>query len=260
MIPNFEIFGRTFSAYMILALIGYLTALFVTVEIAKRHRLDEVHMLYLLLYSAIGILLGGHILYGITNIPLAVKIVSNIDAIKTFKDFIDSVITLFGGSVFYGGLIGAVFTAYIYIKKNRLEMQEYFNTAILAVPLFHFFGRIGCFLSGCCYGIEWAGGIVYSHSAIEAANHILRFPVQLVEAAVNIILFIIMLTLYRRLKYKHLIAHIYFTVYPLCRFFLEFLRGDEYRGFLFNLSTSQIISVIILTANFIIFAKRKGTD
>lgn len=253
MIPNFEIFGKTFSAYMILALIGYLVILFVTVKIAKNNGLDEIHMLYMILFAAIGVFLGGHFLYGITNINIIIKLIQTPNIINSFSDFIDYIVAIFGGSVFYGGMIGAAIVALIYVKKNKLNPKEYLSAAVIAIPLFHFFGRLGCFLSGCCYGIEWKYGIVYHHATVESANNIPRFPVQLVEAAVNICLFFLLLMIYTRTKYRFKTIIIYLFIYPLCRFFLEYLRGDDYRGFLFGLSTSQIISLLLIVSAIVLF-------
>ena len=36
--------------------------------------------------------------------------------------------------------------------------------------------------------------------------------------------------------------------YAVGRFTLEFWRGDDYRGFLFGLSTSQLISIAVFIA------------
>ena len=250
MIPVFEIFGKEFSAYMITALIGYLVVIYTMFKLAIKNKLDEYHILYMLLFAAIGILLGGHILYGITNFDLIINMFKNIGEISSFKEFMDNLTVIFGGSVFYGGMLGAVVISYIYLKRNNLNMGRYFSLAIMAIPLFHFFGRVGCFLSGCCYGVEWQHGITYHHALVDSANGVPRFPVQLVEAVFNLVLFFVLLHIYNKSKHKAKTVYLYFIAYPVCRFILEFLRGDEYRGFLFGLSTSQKISIILFFASF----------
>ena len=257
MIPVFEIFGKEFSAYMITALIGYLIVVYVMVKLAIKNKIDEYHMLYMILFSAIGVLLGGHMLYGLTNFELMIDMFKNIEKISTFKEFMDNLTTVFGGSVFYGGMLGAVAIAYIYLKRNKLNLGEYFSLAIMAIPLFHFFGRIGCFLSGCCYGVEWEYGIVYHYALVESANGLPRFPVQLIEAIFNIFLFFVLLHIYNKGKEKIKTIYVYFISYPICRFMLEYLRGDEYRGFLFGLSTSQIISLALILITFSAIIRKK---
>ena len=122
----------------------------------------------------------------------------------------------------------------------------------MMIPLFHFFGRLGCFTAGCCYGVEWEHGIVYEHSILESANHVARFPVQLVEAVLNLMLFFLLFYLYKRGKATHKILLLYLLIYPVYRFILEFFRGDTYRGFVGFMSTSQFISVILFTISAVV--------
>ena len=152
---------------------------------------------------------------------------------------------IFGGSVFYGGLLGGLLSGLIVIKAKKMNLK--FTTDFLTpiIPLFHTFGRIGCFLSGCCYGVKSKIGFTYKHSLIESANGVNRFPIQLVEASFNLLLFILIYYLFRKGKIKGKLLYLYLILYSIIRFALEFFRGDSYRGFLLHLSTSQIISILI---------------
>lgn len=245
MIPNFVLFGKVISVYMLTALAGILVILYFTYHEAQKNGLDEIHMLYMMLFSMIGVGIGGHILYGITNFNKIVWLIKNIGSIPSWKALWDHIIIIFGGSVFYGGLIGGILVALLYIRKQRIDLGAYADIAATSIPLFHTFGRVGCFLSGCCFGIPWEHGCTYHYSAVAEANFIPRFPVQLVEAALNLTLFFAMFRCMKTHRLKHHLLHLYLLVYPIYRFALEFLRGDEYRGFLWGLSTSQIISIIV---------------
>lgn len=248
MIPNIELFGKTITPYMLLALTGVLVILFFTQRVGKKRGLDDIHILYMLLFCFIGVLIGGHLLYGITNMPVIIHTLSNLQELDSFWAVIERLAQIFGGSVYYGGLIGALLVAFIYLRHNKLPVGPYADVASLAIPLFHFFGRLGCFLSGCCYGIQWEHGFVYHHSLAQSANGVPRFPVQLVEAVLNLALFFLMFRCLKKQRLKNRLLPLYLTVYPIYRFILEFLRGDEYRGFLGPLSTSQVISVAIMLA------------
>ena len=57
-----------------------------------------------------------------------------------------------GGLVFYGGLIGALIADTVYLRKKRLPLWEVADTLAPAIALGQAFGRIGCFLNGCCFG------------------------------------------------------------------------------------------------------------
>ncbi len=112
--------------------------------------------------------------------------------------------------------------------------------------LFHIFGRIGCFLGGCCYGLPSAWGVVYRYSPVAEANGLVRFPVQLVEAAWNLVLFLLLAWLQRR--GSPICCPCIWSSIPPARFLLEFFRGDAYRGILLGLSTSQWISLFLFPA------------
>ena len=246
MIPNFEVFGKTLSAYVVLAAVGFLVTVFVMYKGAKKVGLDEFHVLFMILFSGIGIVLGGHLLYGITNIKQLISMIENFDQIKSFDQFLDQISYIFGGGVFYGGMVGAIIVGLIYIKIKKLDKDQYLNFVIIGVPLFNIFGRIGCFCSGCCFGVEWEHGFTYDCSMIEIANGVPRFPVQLVESLLNVVLVCAMWYIYTKTKHKFKTFDFYLLTYGVCRFLLEYLRGDEYRGIWMSLSTSQWISIVIV--------------
>jgi len=249
MFKEIILFGKVISPYSILAIIGSFAAGIYACKKAKKFTGDDSDMLTLVLISAIGVIFGGRILYGITNYKTVLTLFSDLSVIKSFKDFEDYAVMIFGGAVYYGGLIGGMVVGFIYMKKKRYDIDLSTDIAAPAIPLLHFFGRIGCFLVGCCYGLECKIGVTYQHSLIASANGVNRFPIQLVEAVFNLCLFFVLDYLLRHEKLKGKLIYIYLIAYPIARFIIEFFRGDEYRGFLFGLSTSQIISI-----GFLIFA------
>jgi len=236
--------GRTIGMYQIMMLAGIFAAGIYVTQICKKNGHDDNDGIIFLLIVSIGVFAGGHILYSIVNYQMFIKVIQNISVINSFEKFLIAVSYVFGGNVFYGGLLGGILTAVIILKK-RPQYIYLLDIATPAIPLFHFFGRIGCFLAGCCFGIESSFGFTYDHSIIEEANGINRFPVQLLEAFVNLLLFFILDFIRRKNLFKQNIIYLYLLFYAVARFFLEFLRGDEYRGFVFVLSTSQIISILI---------------
>lgn len=153
-----------------------------------------------------------------------------------------------GGFVFYGGLLGAIVAFPVAEKICHIPGKIYLNHLAGCFPLFHGFGRIGCLLAGCCYGIRYSGPghIVYNGITYGAPTGVPLFPVQLLEAVIEFGIAFLLLWLehYGR---NHLIL-LYLFVYSIVRFMDEFLRGDRIRGIWGGLSTSQICSLIILIA------------
>lgn len=148
-----------------------------------------------------------------------------------------------GGFVFYGGLIfGLLFYLFysIYLKKFN------FKKSYLLVPglIFgHAIGRVGCFLTGCCYGTQcdlpWA-------MTLEGIS---RHPVQLYEAISLFILGFFSLRWIQKKCTNLTVVTNYLIIYAVIRFITEYYRGDEIRGiFWLSLSTSQLISLGILVS------------
>lgn len=261
MFPYIDIFGKHISTYAIMALIGALISGYIACRMTKEKGYDDNNTIILLLISTIGVFLGGHILYGITNINKLYLFIIHIGNTPDLDTFIGVIGDIFGGSVFYGGLIGGITAGAIYIKKKKLPLGIFSDIGATIIPLFHFFGRIGCFLVGCCYGVESKIGFTYTHSLSETANHVNRFPIQLVEASFNLCIFFLLYYLLKKNIMKSKLLGLYLVIYPIGRFIFEFFRGDEYRGFIFGLSTSQFISIILFGLGlFLILKKEKDSS
>ena len=248
MFPTFELFGKTFGTYTLLALAGILVAGVYACRTAAARGFDDNDMIVFGLVGAVGVLLGGHVLYGLTDPQRLLAFFRGLGGLGSLREFLESAVLTFGGSVFYGGLLGGMLAAGLYARKKGLDLQAFSDMAAPAVPLFHVFGRVGCFMGGCCYGIPSPVGFVYTHSLLEPANGVCRFPVQLLEAAFNLALFGLLHVLLVRGRCKGRLFCLYLLVYSAGRFFLEFLRGDDLRGIFFGLSTSQWISLPLFAA------------
>ncbi|MCL2411533.1 MAG: prolipoprotein diacylglyceryl transferase [Treponema sp.] len=254
MFPYIEIFGRSIGLFQIMLLCGIFSSGIYACLTAIKFNLDYTDVIIFILLLSVGAIIGSYLLYILVNYRKIIFIFNNINA---FKNILGVLQYIFSGSVFYGGLLGGIFTGYILIKKNNVY-QKYVDIIFASIPLFHFFGRIGCFLGGCCFGISCKFGLMFTNNPIPEANGITRFPVQLLEAFFNISLFFLLNHLLNKGKFKNNLLYVYLIIYAIGRFFIEFLRGDEFRGIWFYLSTSQVISIlIVLTVLIKIFIIRK---
>jgi len=242
MFPGFTIFDTFISSYAVTAAIGVFAAGITAMVRYKKLTGSNYPMLIVLLFSTIGILLGGSILYGITRIEYWHYIFEAEDLWTAIR----LIGVIFGGLVFYGGLLGGMLVAGIIIKINKYPGELITDVAAPSAALFHAFGRIGCFLGGCCYGIESDFGFVFTHSLNESANGVRRLPVQLFESGYEFILFFVLSYLLKKEKLKGRLFSLYLLLYAVFRFVIEYFRGDIYRGFIFGLSTSQFISIFIV--------------
>lgn len=162
------------------------------------------------------------------------------------------------GFVFYGGLIVAVVSLIIYMKKKNLPLLTTSDFIITGLPLGHAFGRIGCFLAGCCYGkptdLPW--GVIFTDTHAMVSPELLGVPVhpvQLYEAAGNLLIFWLLHKLYNRPHKNGTVLLAYIFCYGTMRFVLEFFRGDFRGAYLFGLSPSQLITLLLAASAGIIW-------
>lgn len=251
MFPFFTIFGKTVGTYSLMALVGAAAVCIMLYILSKKgFKIGLDDTVLVLLFAVLGIAVGGSFLYAVTN----VKYLSLLAEIKSFGEFLDLCRVMFGGSVFYGGLIGVCVFGSWGVRMLKLDLKLYSDLFAVCAPLFHGFARIGCFLGGCCYGIESQFGFTaYGNILVPDVNGVRRFPVQLLESVCNFLIFGFILILFlKKRAAKRLEGRLFFVylgIYSFARFFIEFLRGDEIRGYIFGISTSQFIGLFAIAAS-----------
>ena len=173
-----------------------------------------------------------------------------------------------GGLVFFGGLIGGLLGALLYLRFARVNPLNLVDVVIPFLPLAHAIARIGCFLNGCCYGspsdAPWAvafpkdsaayvkhlqGGLVPS-----TATHSLHVhPTQLYASLGLLCIFFIMRYAYKRPHRLGAVALLYPILYGALRFSTEFFRGDSARSLL-SLTVSQVFALTLCLGGILLYA------
>ena len=157
-----------------------------------------------------------------------------------------------GGLVFYGGVAGSVLALFFYMRAKKISFWKGLDFLLPYVALTHAFGRIGCFLNGCCYGrvcdLPWA----VRFPELPEPVH----PTQLYEFFFNFCLFFFLNSRYPRRRFEGEISALYFMGYAIGRFLIEFLRGDN--PFWFFLTVNQWISAGIFVAAGALWRIRKS--
>lgn len=161
--------------------------------------------------------------------------------------FIDDPSQGFGyrGITFLGGLFGGSGAFLLLYRHERKKSGKALLGIIPILPccvcIAHAFGRIGCFLSGCCYGKPTDSMLGVKFPMLPERVH----PTQLYEAGFLFLLFGILSFLAFRRQWKFNIV-LYFLAYGAFRFFIEFLRGDERGSLIPGLSPSQFLSLLLI--------------
>ncbi|MDE7280934.1 MAG: prolipoprotein diacylglyceryl transferase [Ruminiclostridium sp.] len=259
MISNIEIFGRSIPTYSLCAVLGgvfLVLYFFIQTKFPRKGfvKVECQDMLFMLVYAGVAAFIGAKLMFIVTSVNF------NWYEDKTVSDNLKIwlILIITGGIVFYGGLIGAAIGAFIYAKKFSVPYSEIFDLALTGVPLFHAFGRIGCFLAGCCYGMEYHGtfAVVYPEGNTGGApSGVELLPIQLIEAAANLAIWVFLAAVYRKTKRRWFPSGLYLVSYGVIRFILEFFRGDMIRGHLFMLSSSQVISIFAVGAGVLLIVR-----
>jgi phosphatidylglycerol:prolipoprotein diacylglycerol transferase len=163
-----------------------------------------------------------------------------------------SLSTLMAGGVFYGGFLAALFFTLWYVRVQKIPFWRLADVVAPAVVLGQSVGRLGCFSAGCDYGKPTSApwGVVYTsafaHEVAGVPLGVRLQPAQLFESLTTFLIFALLLWWFPKRKRDGDVFLAYVGLYAVARFFLEFVRGDEDRGFLFHhlLSTSQFIALL----------------
>lgn len=232
---------NTYGVFLALAFLG---GILVATRLAERDGLPRERIYDLCLWVLLASLLGSKILMFFTEAEYR----EHPAQLLSF-DFLRS------GGVFYGGLIGAVVTGYVLIRRYGLPWWKTADACAPGIALGNVLGRQGCFSAGCCWGkptnLPW--GVRFTQLGhevtgvpIDAKLH----PTQLYESFAMVVVFFFLLWLHRRKKFSGQVILAYVAIYAGVRFLIEFVRDDP-RGDLFGLttltglSTSQMIGLIV---------------
>ena len=198
-------------------------------------------------YLILGIIIGGRLGYIL---------------IYNFNYYINNLIEILfiwkGGMSFHGGVIGVIFSTYLFSKKNKIDIFEYLDLVSLGAPIGIFFGRVSNYVNSELYGK--ATDVIWSVKFLSVDN-LNRHPSQIYEAIFEgVILFIILNYFYRsKIKTPGVISSLFLIYYSFFRFFIEFTREpDSHIGYVFmNFSIGQIICLLTFVFGSVLLKMRR---
>lgn len=142
------------------------------------------------------------------------------------------------------------------LQDQKACIFKYADVILPSVALAQGFGRIGCFLAGCCYGKETESvfSVIFQNSEY-APNHVALIPTQLYSSGLDFLHFLLLLLIARNKKEDGQVTACYLIFYSIGRFVIEFFRGDIIRGSVGILSTSQFISIFTGIAGIVLLIR-----
>jgi phosphatidylglycerol:prolipoprotein diacylglycerol transferase len=242
--------GFTVNAYGFFVAVGFIVGFALAIRTARAKGIPFERVVDLFFYTLLSSILGSRILFVLTDVDF-------------FLHHPSKILNLWeGGLVFYGGLLCAIAVAVVYMRRHRLPFWKMADLFSPPVALGLFFGRIGCFFAGCCYGTEtslpWA--VVFTNPDSLARLNVPLHPTQLYDAANGLVLFVILVWMQKRKTFDGQVFGCFVFLYSVSRYFIEMVRGDPRGSFLGTaLSTSQGIGMGLAIASlFMLFFLKKG--
>lgn len=167
-----------------------------------------------------------------------------------------------GGLMFYGGLGGAIVAIAVFSALIRCPLSALLDLGAVALPIGHAFGRVGCFLNGCCWGrvcegalsvcypagsAPWLAQVEEGLIARSAARSLPVLPSQPVEALLNLALFAVLARVAAGRPRRWTLTGLYLVAYAAIRYFTETLRSDP-RMAIGPFSIAQFICLFVFAA------------
>jgi phosphatidylglycerol:prolipoprotein diacylglycerol transferase len=167
-----------------------------------------------------------------------------------------------GGLVFLGGAVLAAAVVLLYARHKRFALGDVADVLVPSVSIAHVFGRIGCFMVGCCYGKPWASGVRFPPGSVAYTELLAQrqfyvgapctpalHPTQLYEAVGEVLIFAGLLWLWPRRKFAGAVALAYAFAYGILRFVVEIFRGDEVRAFVISIRLPALARMLGLPSD-----------
>lgn len=164
------------------------------------------------------------------------------------------------GFVFYGSLLFAIPTMLLFFRRHKLPTLAMLDIMAVTTCIVHAFGRLGCFMAGCCYGKPHDGFLSVTFAdPLSAANPLQTplYPTQLYSSSAILAIMVVLLFIKRRKTFDGQLFMLYLMLYAIARSVLEIYRGDIARGFIIEgiMSNSQFISLLVFFASLIVYVR-----
>lgn len=252
-----NIFGFSLRYYSLLFVTGLILTILILKWIFKKEGLLSENLDKLTIYSIIGLVVGmrlGHCLFYEPSYYLA----NPLEIMLPVKFLEEGGIefTGFQGLASHGGVLGFLIALYFYSRKTKQSMIGTLDLIAVAAPLLGVFIRLGNFMNSEIIGIPTTSslGVIF-----ERVDDIPRHPAQLYEAFSYLIIFIIMIFLYKKMRHKNekgIFFGLVLVLIFVARFLIEFVKENQVNfedGMSLNMGQILSLPYIIIGIGFMIY-------
>ena len=232
-------------SYGVMMAVAFVVGTFLALRESRRLSLDEDKVVNVILVTLVASVLGARMLYVLEHLP-------------EFRREWSSVLALWqGGLTLYGGVAAGTFAGLVAAKRMNLPVWITADALTPALALGTAFGRIGCFLNGCCYGrptdLPW--GVVFPHdsfASLEFGNQPVH-PSQLYNAAVGLALFALFQFLRGRIRVPGVMFWSFIALFAAIRIPLDLTRAYEADAVLLRVGVADVTESQMMSMGLILF-------
>ncbi len=245
----FSLLGKEIYWYGIIISLGFLLAIIVATNEAKRLKVDPEYIMDIVLWGTPFGIIGARLYYVIFNW-------------SEYKNDLGEIIaTWHGGLAIYGAIIAALIVTYVYCRVKKIDLWEILDISALGVFIGQIIGRWGNFINQEAYGgptaLPWRMQIF----DVMQQKWIMVHPTFFYESLWNLMGLLFVLWYRKKKRFNGQIFLIYALWYGIGRFMIEGLRADSlYIG---SFRVSQLVAIVFVLSSaglMTYFKKKKSFD
>ena len=232
-------------AYGLMMAIAFVVGTFLSLRAARRASLDEDKVVNVILVTLVASILGARMLYVLEHLG-------------EFRREWTSVLALWqGGLTLYGGLFAGTFAGLVAARRMGLPVWVTADALTPALALGTMFGRVGCYLNGCCYGqptnLPW--GVVFppgSFAALEFGSSPVH-PSQLYNALAGLALFLLFTVARSRFRVPGVMFWSFIVAFGSLRIPLDLTRAYEADAVLLRIGIAEVTESQLMSLGMMLF-------
>lgn len=241
----FELGPLHLRSYGLMMAIAFVVGTFLGLREARRMSLDEDKVVNVILVTLIASVFGARMLYVLEHL-------------SEFRREWTSVLALWqGGLTLYGGVAAGTFAGLVAARRMGLPVWITADALTPSLALGTMFGRIGCYLNGCCYGrptnLPW--GVVFPHDSfayLEFGEQPVH-PSQIYNALAGLALFLLFMALRKRFRVPGVMFWTFIILFALIRIPLDMTRTYEADAVLMRIGMLDFTESQLMSAGMILF-------
>jgi phosphatidylglycerol:prolipoprotein diacylglycerol transferase len=250
---KFGVFNVYSFGFMLAA--SFLVGIYISARRAKKFGVDPQYVLDLSVYLILAGVIGSRLLYVVFHLT-------------EYDNILDIFALWQGGATLYGGFLLAVLVSYIFAHTKGIDYLLITDIMSPALALGIMLTRVGCYMSGCCFGKETSlpWGVIfppesaagaYARQLTDNQGAVPLHPSQLYAVLFGMITFLVLILAERKLSKRGSTFGAFLVLYGVFRFALDFTRYYEANMIVFlGLTLNQLISIAIFVVGLFLLLRK----